>query len=319
VADFTTAATVIAGGALASVEQPDGKIVIAGTTMRTAMVMRFNTNGTVDSTFGDNGVFLLTGVTIWGEGGMGLNLQSDGRILFAAMTYFSGPGNAALVRLTSSGALDPTFAGTGMRGLTLTSRAFLKRVFALPDGKIVTGGNYPAGIWAARYLADGSDDTSLGTSGVSFIRQPTQNNHSGQVGQLLPLPDGKMLILSIGIISDTREAWLVDRLTAAGAIDPTFTRISLPYTGTNTYIGSLARLVDGRIAVTIPTFDTSYPFGDMVALYSADGVADGRISNSSFSGSRGTSMGITPIVLSCAATVRCAAGEDRKLCSSCPA
>jgi uncharacterized delta-60 repeat protein len=287
-ATISVAAMATTSSAYASIEQPDGKIVVAGhEANRTLLVLRFHANGTLDTTFADRGRFLLTGVTIWGEGGVGLDLQSDGSIVLAAMTYFSGPGNAVLVRLTPSGALDSTFAGQGMRGLTLTSRAFLKRVFVLPDGKIVTGGNYPQGIWSARYLANGDDDVSYGTQGKKFLAQATQNNHTGQIGQLLPLPDGKMLMLSLGILSETREAWVVDRLTAAGVIDPTFTRISLPYTESNSWLGSMTRLPDGLIAISIPRFDAGYSAGDMVGVYSADGVAQGKISDTSFVSSLG--------------------------------
>ncbi len=284
----SAAGTTIAGTAFACKEQQDGKIVVVGNTQRTLLVMRFNVNGAPDTTFGDNGMFLLTGVDIWYEGGAGLDLQSDGSIVIATRTYTAAADSAILVRLTPAGQLDMTFSGSGVKSLNTPDRAYSKRVFVLPDGKILAGGNYPSGIWVARCLANGDADTSFGTNGKSYIQQSTQNNFNGQIGQLLPLPDGKMLILSLGIISDTREAWVVNRLTATGAMDPTFMRISLPYDGTNTYIGAMARLNDGRIAVTIPRFDVSYPIGDMVALYSEDGVPQSVISDTTFAGSRGT-------------------------------
>ena len=285
------ASTNIAGTAFDCIEQPDGKIVVVGNNQRTLLAMRFHANGATDTTFGDNGVFVLPNYDIWYEGGMGVALQSNGSIVLVTKTYIytnpNGNGSGIVVRLTPAGQLDTSFAGSGVKLINGGDRAFLNRVFVTPDDKIVTGGNYPSGIWFARYLANGAEDATFGSNGKAFIQQATQNNHSGQVGQLVLLPDGKMLMLSVGILSATREAWVVDRVTATGALDPNFNRISLPYDGSNTYIGSMARLSDGRIAVVIPRSEPSYPVGDMVGLYSAEGVREGAVSDSAFAGGRG--------------------------------
>ena len=196
----TAAASSVTGSAYICKEQADGKIVVAAHEERTLLVFRLNADGSLDTSFGSSGRFTLPSVTMWYEGGIGLDIGADGSIVLAVMTYFSGPGNVVLVRLTPSGTMDTTLAGQGMVGKAVSTRAFLKQVFVLPDGKILTGGNYPGGIWAARYLANGDGDPTFGINGVSFITQNTQNNHAGQVGQLIPLPDGKMLMLSEAIL-----------------------------------------------------------------------------------------------------------------------
>jgi|GEM_PF-6710117 len=259
------------GSAYACHTLADGKLVVAGYEGRNLVVARYNLDGSVDASFGDQGYFRSSGFNIWYEGGMGLDVQSDGKIVVAVMNYFSGTGSITLFRLTSDGQLDSSFGGTGVLGKSVSERAFLKQLFVLPDGKLLTGGNCPAGIWAARYLPNGAADSSFGANGVSIISQPTRNSHAGQVGQLQPLSDGKMLILSVAILSSSVEAWAVDRLTASGQIDSTFRRIVLPYSGTNTWIGSMAVMNDDRIAVTIPAASPSFGSSIDVGVYSPSG------------------------------------------------
>lgn len=256
-------------------QQSDGGIVVASYSGRNLLVTRFKESGFLDRSFANNGHFLSSGFQIWYEGGMGMDVQSDGCIVVAVMNYFSGIGNITLFRLTPQGQLDQSFGGSGVLGKSVSSRAFLKRLFVLPDGKILTGGNCPSGIWAARYLSNGDPDSSFGTKGVSIISQPTQNNHSGQIGQLQPLPDGKMLLMSLAIQSATREAWVLDRLTASGGLDSSFQKIVLPFDASNSWIGSFATLTDGRIGVERPkSILTTYGLRvqtDDTGMYSSEG------------------------------------------------
>lgn len=95
----TGKATIHAGGsdnAYAVALQSDGKILIAGTTTAFA-VARFNTNGTVDTGFGMNGV-----VTVGSGGASAMTLQSDGKILLAGSAGGSGlDRDFAMARLNS--------------------------------------------------------------------------------------------------------------------------------------------------------------------------------------------------------------------------
>jgi len=90
-------------------------------------------------------------------------IQSDGRIVLAG-TATTGSSNVALTRLTSNGALDLTFGGSGTGKITgpahypLSTRADRagRMLFALGDPMAV-----------ARVKADGTPDASFGTQGLS--------------------------------------------------------------------------------------------------------------------------------------------------------
>ncbi len=144
---------------------------------------RFNTNGTLDTTFGTAGVArvnLGTGNSsvrdsLWGMDRDG----SDRLILFAGK---KGDGERSdndrlVVRLTANGALDTTFAEKGIHTLNMGGLSDNSRHgFVQADGKIVTSGYIaqPTGVGAqvsnnillARLNADGKPDTTFGSKGV---------------------------------------------------------------------------------------------------------------------------------------------------------
>jgi uncharacterized delta-60 repeat protein len=159
--------------------QSDGKIIAAGyrvdplPNQDVATIIRYNVNGSVDTSFGDNGkiyrsgsngsvigkiaiqsngkfVVVGTGIpvarynengthdidfsTISGEGfNSSLALQLDGKIVVGRM--FS-PNNKNLTRYNIDGSLDSNF---GLGGFATTSHD-VSEVGIAPDGKIVAGG-----------------------------------------------------------------------------------------------------------------------------------------------------------------------------------
>lgn len=127
--------------------QPDGKIVVAGqggtntSSAQLAQVARFNTNGSIDTSFGVNGKIVfafgntdapLTGVAV----------QPNGKIVLVGTRYDPDTNkNASLImRLLSNGSFDETFAPGGvMLGIPNTSESRSTGVGLLADGKILVG------------------------------------------------------------------------------------------------------------------------------------------------------------------------------------
>jgi uncharacterized delta-60 repeat protein len=129
-------------GALAL--QSDGKIVAAGMTVVNMApnfaVARYNSDGTLDSTFG------VGGKVITAFGGpaqaFGVAIQSDGKIVAAGFAHVNANFDFALARYNSNGTLDTTF-GTGGKKKTafgVPSVAQVNSVTIQRDGKIVAVG-----------------------------------------------------------------------------------------------------------------------------------------------------------------------------------
>jgi uncharacterized delta-60 repeat protein len=182
---------------LALALQSDGKIVAGGYSFLNIFgaqigmaVTRFNTNGSLDNTFGTGGQVLTTFRNLTdstNEQLTGLAIQSDGKIVAVGPLVQNnfGRGEIALARFTTNGSLDGTFDGDGRVetfGLSYSDgcNAGNDQAYAVavqPNGKIVVGGHGISGtpcgnvnyeFEVVRYNANGSRDNSFSGNGVAL-------------------------------------------------------------------------------------------------------------------------------------------------------
>ena len=162
----------------ALVIQPDGKILAAGAAFEDFGLARFNSDGSLDTSFG-NGGKVITDISLHGTSTdevLAISLQADGRIVAAGRSIISpGSEGLAVAHYNFDGSLDTGFGlggkltadffptGTGLLGAGLNSVAFQA------DGKIVAGGlSSPiptSDFGIARYNSDGTLDSSFGSGG----------------------------------------------------------------------------------------------------------------------------------------------------------
>jgi uncharacterized delta-60 repeat protein len=119
--------------------QTDGKIlVLVVTGGAPAEVLRYTSTGTLDATFGSNGIATLpTNISTFGA----LALQSNGQIVVAGEVAAPSNGAAAfgLQRLNTNGTVDRSF---GSQGLAIASIGFPGTEAVLliqPNGDILLG------------------------------------------------------------------------------------------------------------------------------------------------------------------------------------
>ncbi|MER6187399.1 calcium-binding protein [Streptomyces sp. NPDC001652] len=139
--------------------QADGKIVVGGEVGSTRFdfaLMRFNTDGSVDTGFDGDGIVR----TDFGgyDSVESLAVQPDGKIVAAG----ASDGRAALARYHTNGSLDTSFDGDGR---VLTPAAGAADMVLQPDGRIVAAGTAGSDFSVLRYNTDGSLDTGFGTAG----------------------------------------------------------------------------------------------------------------------------------------------------------
>lgn len=154
--------------------QADGKIVVAGWAVgspgRNFALARFNTNGTLDSSFGNLGVVnQLIGL---GAQATSIAVQPDGKIVAAGFANVGGSDHLAVARYQADGTPDNAFDADG-RVTTIfgaVDQAF--DVVIQPDGKIaVAGYTTPTNILGAtfalvRYNSTGLLDTTFDGDGI---------------------------------------------------------------------------------------------------------------------------------------------------------
>jgi uncharacterized delta-60 repeat protein len=188
-----------------AVFQPDGKIVVGGSTQTSSthssfFLARYNANGSPDTAFGSRGKVTTDFTDNFGlllsSGIGGLALQGDGKIVAVgeASYYF------ALARYNANGSPDTGF-GSGGKVTTVIAGlgAYARSVVLQADGKMVVAGSYSGGITfgysyfaLARYNANGSLDTSFGAGGKVINDDPGVTNLALQA-------DGK--IVAVGTLS----------------------------------------------------------------------------------------------------------------------
>jgi uncharacterized delta-60 repeat protein len=156
--------------------QPDGKIVAVGSTAFTRFVLaRFNSDGSLDGTFGGDGVVTTNLTSGYDAANAVVVIQEDGRILIAGDAGYccEWTSSFGLARCNEDGTLDTTFGGDGKVITNFTSRDdAAKDVVIQTDGKIVAvGGSGYEGpdshtkFAVARHDADLAPDTTFGGDG----------------------------------------------------------------------------------------------------------------------------------------------------------
>ena len=156
-------------GAQAVRVRPDGKIVVAGFGgyVYDLVVVRLNTDGTFDSTFGTGGTaqtdFGLAGV----EAAYAAALQPDGRIVVAGGVVVSlVDSDFAVARLQPGGALDTTFSTDGRTTIGFGAPELASALALQPDGRIVVAGTTQANNDIAIARLEGVTRPPAGSSGT---------------------------------------------------------------------------------------------------------------------------------------------------------
>jgi len=214
------------------VVQPDGKTVVAGQQTSVAdfnvffTLVRFNVDGSLDSTFGTGGVFSVPQTeTAAPRFANAVALQPDGKIVAAGLGFDEGPtSNITVVRCNSNGSLDSTFGSGGIvfTNISDDQRDTANDLAIQPDGRIVVAGTSTDGtnsvVVLARYNTDGSPDTSFGTNGV--VAPPITEGDIGTSSGVALQTDGKI------VVSQARDFFIgtftVSRYQANGSPDTTF-------------------------------------------------------------------------------------------------
>jgi uncharacterized delta-60 repeat protein len=237
--------------------QSDGKFIAGG---RIALynygLMRFQTNGLIDNTFGVNGSIETPGfpANFGSQGIRSLALQNDGKIVatgYGAGTG-SGTGGIGTVRYLPDGTLDATFSGDGIaidNFSGIHSEAYDVKVQF--DGKIIVAGkfltpaNYALGL--LRYNTDGTLDNSFGNNGkVEFIHP------DGIVANdLFILPDHKILVTGSTLFFNDNNIVLL-KLNEDGSADTSFGTAGMVLTSLSNYNDNGAVIIgqsDGKIII----------------------------------------------------------------------
>ena len=269
-------------GASATLIQPDGKIVVAGSMNNgptvEPYVARYNADGTLDPGFGPagNGVFAFS-IQPSHDGLYAVALQSDGKILVAGYAHNGLNNDFAIVRLNTNGTLDTTFDGDGIRLIDIAGDNDTARGIAVQsDGKIVVGGVAAVAgnndFAVVRLNADGSLDASFGTGGkVTTAIGAGADEARGLAIQT----DGKILLTGYSHNGTNEDVALV-RYNTDGSLDTNFDgdgKRTLAIGSGYDVANAVALQSDGKIVVAGDSLISGTP-DFTVMRFNADGSLD---------------------------------------------
>ncbi len=123
--------------------QPDGKIIVVGDgDSKTGTVVRLNSDGSLDTSFGENGRAYFAPAEGYSNNANAVTVQADGKILVSGSSTISN-GDFSVTRFNADGSLDLTFGSqdgkhhvdgyTGQDNLLGTDAAEVMRGFAGDD------------------------------------------------------------------------------------------------------------------------------------------------------------------------------------------
>lgn len=155
--------------------QSDGKILIAGsanivdryTSGYGTLIVRFNTDGSLDSSFGYNGICIDDST----RGASGIALQADGKIIIVGANNNDLQSDLCIARYNINGTLDLSFSENGIASTIIGNNSSGNSVQVQQDGKIVVAGSSSNSTTSldyalVRYNSDGSLDLSFSEDGL---------------------------------------------------------------------------------------------------------------------------------------------------------
>jgi uncharacterized delta-60 repeat protein len=216
----------------AAAQQTDGKIVVTGLYNVTGNLdfglARFNTDGSLDNSFGINGLQTTDFFGDW-DWPFAIAIQTSGTIIVAGQAYSTSSSSYdfALAAYTTNGILDASFGTEGKQSTDFFGDMDLASAIAIQtDGRIVLAGQAYGGegttidFALARYNMDGSLDNNFGVNG----KQTTDIlNYADYAFAIAIQSDYKIVVA--GQASDNlsnNDDFAIARYDTYGNLDPSF-------------------------------------------------------------------------------------------------
>lgn len=259
--------------------QSDGKILLGGASHWYINLVRYHSDGTLDTTFGAGGKIITDIEGYYSEQCTSVAIQNDGKILLGGYGHHNANDNPyfIMVRYHSDGTLDGTF-GTG--GVVIGSTGSAYSMGIQNDGKIVLAGSSDWSFALLRFNADGTPDSSFGTGGEVL----TPVGSSGESIALGIQSDGKIVLGGYSYPDGSNIAdFTMVRYHSDGTLDNTFGVSGIVITN----IGSASAMChalglqdDGKILLAGDAINDDATISDFALMrYNSDGSLDNSFGN----------------------------------------
>jgi uncharacterized delta-60 repeat protein len=229
--------------------QADGKILVSGISYNqvdlcqissfsypSIAIVRVNINGSIDSSFGQNGKIIFNTVN-YQEYSLGIDVQSNRKILvtsslgyecscqagyYGGLEWICNKNVIVLKRLNEDGTPDISFGLNGQIRDSIFNGGNVK-VIVQPDDKIVlASSNYSSDFLVNRYESEGVPDIGFGQGGKIITKIENKDFPYAFFNAAHIQPDGKILLLGNTVDNDGRVESVTVRYKSNGDLDSSF-------------------------------------------------------------------------------------------------
>ena len=284
----TTSIGTVNDEAFALVIKSDDSIVVAGSSYNGSSkkydfaLVKYNANGTLDTTFGTGGI-VTTSIGSINDYAHALRIQSsDNKIVVAGYSFNSTSNkyDLALVRYNADGSLDTTFNAAGTKPGTVTTSIigsindFADDLRIQPDGMIVAAGysyssSSKCNFALLRYNVNGTLDTGFGTGGI--VTSPVGSGFASAYALGIDT-DGRLLAAGYSDNGSNYDFALV-RYNANGTLDTGFGTggiVTTPVGSSDDYAFALGIQSDGGIVVAGSSYNGNNSDFALVRYWSSE-------------------------------------------------
>ena len=195
--------------------QPDGRILIAGSSFNGSnndvALIRYNSNGALDDTFGNNGV-VITSVGPGDESAASILLVGN-QILVAGIAN----NKMLILRFDNDGGLDTGFGTNGHVIVDVGTQSGFSAMALCADGDVILAGRVDMDLALVRIDPSGTLDSDFGIDGV-FTHSIGSGLDNGR--SLAMMPDGRILVTGFTTTSSN-----IDLFVARFIIDASSTSL----------------------------------------------------------------------------------------------
>ncbi len=269
--------------------QDDNKIVVAGQTydylQHRFLAIRYNTNGSVDNSFGSAGANVFS-IGVSDDEAFALTIQSNGKIILAGESYLNSVSyRIAVARLNKTGTLDASFGSNGIVTTNIAAGGDEALAVAIQNNTRIVVSGFTASTVSGkrdavclRYTNSGTPDSSFGIAGKSII---DVGGNDDVINNVLIQPDNKILMTGYTTASNNISDFLSIRLSVNGSKDNTYDANGIS-TSSVFQQGDVANgsgiLSTGKIVLAGQTANGAAKFISLTA-YNKTGVVDSTFAN----------------------------------------
>ncbi|HSC76569.1 MAG TPA: thrombospondin type 3 repeat-containing protein [Pseudomonadales bacterium] len=237
------------------------KILAVGNANGQAALVRYNTDGTLDTAFGTDGIAKTSLMSVANA----VVQQSDGKLVIAGSMPYGPTSLLALVRYNLDGSLDTPF---GTNGRVISAGTVANSIIQQADGKLVAAGYNGTGFVVARFnVATGAADPSFDSDGKAI----TAIQSSARAFSVIQQTDGKLVVAGSATVSGNKDIALA-RYNSDGTLDTSFGsngKMTTSIGSGNDEARSVVQRADGSLVVAGYSDNGSY--GKDIALALFDG------------------------------------------------